>query len=341
MEVNPAKHCYNCGKTFRTPNELLRHKNRKTPCLIREITEEAKNNPLRCIYCNTISSKKSHLERHLTTCKIKNGGLDKLHGKVKHEEQMRIMQEQHRLELQAIKDQMNSEREATAVALASIKEEMEKIKASGSSVAKVNNTINNTVNNTVVNTGPVTININSYTSPNADHLLTFGKFNEIFMKEFAGLPVSLVCNLYFDPSHPENMSLHLVNKSTGEMLTMCEGNWKTMSIDDVSAKIRAVGYEIAERGIKMHRKNFKFGDAEYVCGNILGNIHRPDTTERDIKEIKDKIVESREITGNAPHIAAKLTASRAVGRVRKVGAPAATTDIDVIMSSAVGDNIAE
>lgn len=192
--------------------------------------------------------------------------------------------------------------------------ELENLKREIVSPHLQNITVNN---NTVVNTGPVTININSYTTPNADHLLTFKKFNEIFVKEFAGLPVAIVCELYFDPSHPENMSLHLVNKSTGEMLTMCEGNWATKHIDEVSQRMRAVGYEIAERGIKMHLKDIKFGDAEYVCGNILGNIHRSDTAERDIKEIKEKIVESREITGNASHIAAKLESSRAVGRVRR------------------------
>ena len=155
------------------------------------------------------------------------------------------------------------------------------------------------------------------------------------MKEFAGLPVEIVYNLYFDPNHSENMSIHLVNKSTGEMLTICEGGWKTMNIDEVSAKIRAVGYNIAERGIKLHRKNLKYSDADYVCGNIMGNVNHPGTTERDIKEIKEKIVENREITGSIPHIAAKLTAARSTGRVRKKGS------VNVDTSLNIGDNIAE
>lgn len=103
MEVNPAKHCYGCGKTFRTPNDLLRHKNRKTPCLIREITEDDKKNPLRCIYCNKISSKKGNLDGHLLKCKIKNGGLNKLHDKVKYEEQIRIIKEESTKEVNDVK----------------------------------------------------------------------------------------------------------------------------------------------------------------------------------------------------------------------------------------------
>ena len=155
------------------------------------------------------------------------------------------------------------------------------------------------------------------------------------MKEFAGLPVEIVYNLYFDPNHSENMSIHLVNKSTGEMLTICEGGWKTMNIDEVSAKIRAVGYNIAERGIKLHRKNLKYSDADYVCGNIMGNVNHPGTTERDIKEIKEKIVGNREITGSIPHIAAKLAAARSTGRVRKIGS------VNVDTSPNIGNNIAE
>ena len=334
MEADVVKHCYNCGKTFRTPAELIRHKNRKTPCLIREIAEGDKKNPLRCMYCNKISTKKSHLDRHLTTCKVKNGGLDKLHGKVKYEEQMCIMQEESNRKIDDVQKIVAAQAELLTAMQASheaMAKELETLRR-GTILPQTQNI---TVNNTMVNNGPVAINVNNYTSPNADHLLTFTKFNEIFMKEFAGLPVEIVYNLYFDINHPENMSLHLVNKSTGEMLTMCEGGWKTMNIDDVSAKIRAVGYKIAEKGIKLYRKNLKYSDADYVCGNIMSNVNHPGTTERDIKEIKEKIVENREITGSIPHIAAKIAAARSTGRVRKINTLTSSS------ANMLGDNIVE
>lgn len=316
--VNEKK-CYNCGKTFHTPTDLERHRKRKTPCLIRDLKEEDRKNPLRCIYCNKIFSTDGNLVKHLKICKIKNGGLDKLHDKVKHEEQMRIMQEEHKQELKAMEAKMQEQMAKQAEQLSVLTAEIKKIKAQQEITPVSMNTNNGIVVGelNITNTTNVNIHINSYTNPSADHLLTFEKFNEIFLKEFAGLPVSLVCGLYFDKSRPENMSIHLINKSTGEMLAMIEGNWATKHIDEVSQRMRLVGYEIAERGIKMHRKKLTFGDADYVCGNILQNVHHPGTEERDLREIREKIVESREITGAAPHIAAKLESTRAVGRVRK------------------------
>lgn len=70
------KKCYDCDKVFRTPANLLTHKNRKRPCLIKEIPPERINNPNRCIYCNNVFTNKSHLTAHLKICKIKNGKMD-------------------------------------------------------------------------------------------------------------------------------------------------------------------------------------------------------------------------------------------------------------------------
>src|SRR5688500_17551174 len=93
-QIEDNKKCYNCGKSFRTPADLLKHKNRKTPCLIREITPEIANNPNRCIFCNKVFSKPEHLTRHLRICKIKNGGMEMLADKVRYEQELRIMKEQ-------------------------------------------------------------------------------------------------------------------------------------------------------------------------------------------------------------------------------------------------------
>ena len=326
------KKCYNCCKEFRTPADLAKHKARKTPCLIRDISDDDKKNPLRCIYCNKIMSTVGNLTKHSKTCKIKHGGLDKLHYKVKYEEKLRIIREESLIELQVVKADMVAQMLAMKTEMM---EEMNKLK---SSVAVSPTTVNNnTINKGVINNN-INIHINNYTTPSVDHLLTFEKFNSLFMKEFAGLPIAIVCNLYFDSSHPENMSLHLINKSTGEMLAMMDDGWKTMSIEDVAMKIRDIGYNVTERGIKMHRKDIKFVDANWVCDNIIQNVHHPKTTERDIKEIKEKIVESREVTGAAPHIASKLESSRAVGRVRR-GLNGNLSNVEI--SDLRGDIIAE
>ena len=86
--------CDNCGKAFRTPADLLRHKNRKIPCIIREISEDDKDNPLRCGYCNKIFSKVNNLNQHFGRCKIKNGKIPTLHDVVKLEGDVRTLYEE-------------------------------------------------------------------------------------------------------------------------------------------------------------------------------------------------------------------------------------------------------
>jgi predicted Zn-ribbon and HTH transcriptional regulator len=65
------KKCNDCGKEFRDSHNFNQHKNRKTPCMVRELSQEQMNDPNRCIYCNKVFVKKSNLLRHLNTCKIK------------------------------------------------------------------------------------------------------------------------------------------------------------------------------------------------------------------------------------------------------------------------------
>ncbi|SIP85999.1 Bacteriophage T5 orf 172 domain-containing protein associated with Zinc finger domain [Pacmanvirus A23] len=65
------KTCIDCGKICRTPADLLKHRNRKSPCVIKEVSPMDLNNPNRCIYCNKVLSKKEHLTRHQKICKQK------------------------------------------------------------------------------------------------------------------------------------------------------------------------------------------------------------------------------------------------------------------------------
>lgn len=330
-ELIDNKKCYNCGKSFRTPTELARHKKRKTPCLILEVKPEDKLNPLRCIYCNRISSKSENLTKHLKTCKIKNGGLDKLHDKVRHDEQLRILREEHARELKAEVERAKAEVRAEFVdQLDEMRKEFfSKMDSQKQQVVTGGNVINN---NGVVNINNITVN--NYTEPNYDHLLTFEKFNATICREFARLPVALACDLYFDPKHPENISVHLVSKKTGEMIVMLEGSWRTMNIDEVSKKMRAVGYEIARQGIEKFRERFRFGDSEYLCGNILQNVHHPLTTIQDLDDIKGKIQDGRNISGVTEPVISELRKNARLARGLK-------TNTNEPAQIHPGDNIAE
>jgi hypothetical protein len=90
--INENK-CYKCGKEFKRHTELVSHKKRKTPCLIREVPPGQLDNPNRCIYCNKVLSTLGNKNKHLKSCKIKNGGMDILDDKVRHEREMCIMKE--------------------------------------------------------------------------------------------------------------------------------------------------------------------------------------------------------------------------------------------------------
>jgi hypothetical protein len=65
------KKCTDCGKVFTLVTDLQRHKNRKTPCVIRELTFEQLNNPNKCEFCNRTFVQPQTLTRHLKICKIK------------------------------------------------------------------------------------------------------------------------------------------------------------------------------------------------------------------------------------------------------------------------------
>jgi hypothetical protein len=228
------KKCYSCGKNFRTPADLIRHKNRKTPCLIREVPQNQIDNPNRCIYCNKILSKKEHLTRHITTCKIKNGGMEILVDKVRHEQEIRIMKEQ--IAMYQVAQQQAEARAVAAEQKAQQRDEMliktiqdmnkkidqftdkkiEPIIQQGNTTTNVNAPVNidNSTNN-IVNAPTINVNINSYLAPDissikitVDELLkTDGNFYKFILEK-----------VYFNPGLPENHSVYVPNKKEKDLI---------------------------------------------------------------------------------------------------------------------------
>lgn len=90
-EILKKNYCHDCGKQFVDTRSFQRHKDRKTPCIIREVPNGQMDNPNRCIHCNKIFSNKSHLVRHLKSCKIKNGGMNILVDKVHYEHEIKLL----------------------------------------------------------------------------------------------------------------------------------------------------------------------------------------------------------------------------------------------------------
>lgn len=198
------KTCYNCGKTFHTPTDLERHKKRKTPCLIREISDADKNNPLRCIYCNKIFSNVSHLTRHHKICKVKNGGMQTLHDKVKYEETLRIMQELQEKKdkdiqemFSAMQSQLNDQRGLIETLVAENKGLRKDRLAQNNNNAPVGAIINGDVN-APVTVNNITINVTNYDAPNLDYLRNLETFSKILNRELAMTPIALVEWIWYD-----------------------------------------------------------------------------------------------------------------------------------------------
>jgi hypothetical protein len=209
--------CYNCGKEFRKPSDFERHKNRKTPCLIREISPEHINNPNRCIFCNKIFSKKENLTKHHKICKIKNGGMDLLVDKVKYDQEIRILKE----ELAAEKREKNEQ-------VKQLRDDLETLKLAIAAVPRpaVNVTFN----------APINVIINNYTNP----YLTGIKITPDELANADKISKLLLQKLYFNPELPQNHCIYLQNKKNKSLIIYDEDGWRSISggnTDDVLLKL--------------------------------------------------------------------------------------------------------
>lgn len=205
-QTAPNNHkCLNCGKTFATAYSVDRHRNRKTPCVIRNVLPHDLHNPLRCIYCNKIFANNSNLQKHHKICVIKNGGMDLLAEKTKMEQEIKILKDT----INQLKSQPN--------------------------VTIINNSVvNNTVN----------IVLNNYLKPSLQHLFKDDLFLKTLNQHLVQTPVKLIPSIWFNSEIPHNLSIYLVNKNTKETLVYDGSEWQLTSIEKVSKNLRDRAYEV-------------------------------------------------------------------------------------------------
>jgi flagellar biosynthesis regulator FlaF len=281
------KKCYSCNKLFPTPSHLEKHKTRKTPCLIREIDPKHINNPNRCIFCNKIFSNKDNLKKHLKLCKIKNGGLEILEDKTRHEQEIRILKEKD-----VIRDKESEEYKQKIIEMEQtmkIRDEliinmMQKIQAGLEK--NTPHVINNQVNINQVN-----VTINGYLSPNIDHLLKDDFFKNFFLKHGVSTPTYIVPEIWLNPAIPDNITAYIVN-SQKETMTCYNGKgWKISTMDAVCEEIRDLSYEITANLI-----NFPLSVADQMLpGRMKINRDDPEQLIIETKMIKQKFVENMEM----------------------------------------------
>lgn len=118
----------------------------------------------------------------------------------------------------------------------------EQILKMGAGQTTINNTTNN--NNTVNNIIIEKLVINDYNRANITHLVDYDVFSKIFKEHWINTPVALVEKIWFVPNHPENISLHLVNKKNGEMLVVRGNKWVTDNTTNIIPEIREFTYNL-------------------------------------------------------------------------------------------------
>ncbi len=300
-EQNNDKKCYSCGKEFTSVNDLQRHKNRKTPCLIREIPVGQQLNPKRCIFCNKIFSTVGNLAKHATKCKIKNGGMQILDDKVRYEQEIRIMKEQLDRDRRKLEDENRLIREENRITREENKNltaRIEKIESAlmANNAVNITNNTNNTTNNNIV----INIQTNNYLNPNYDHLtnqndIENSPFIALFKKAPVQAPMALFPVVWFNPEFPENYSVYLVNKQTGNVLVYNNDKWESANFHtEIADKMRDRAYSIVENMVM--QPPFKLADRfEWEIGNMKRNRTDPGVIKYERDLLFNLITNNREI----------------------------------------------
>jgi DNA polymerase III delta prime subunit len=285
--------CYNCGKQFKKPSDFQRHKDRKTPCLIREIAPENIKHPNRCIYCNKIFSTPGNLKKHRGKCKIKNGGMQMLHDKVRHEEEMRIMVEENNRKNALLEAKLDLILEN----FRRLEEENKELRAQTRGNVRGNGNVGPiTGDNNTVNAVSNTLNINNYNTPNVEHLKNLEEFAKIFKHEMAGTPMALVEKIWYDPDYPENSALHLVNKKNGELMVVVGGKWITENATNIIPIIRHLVYELTQGMIVNNYDRLINFSNDMVPRFLELNRKDENVIKRDNEEIMQKMIDGRKIS---------------------------------------------
>ena len=280
--------CYNCGKQFKKPSDLDRHKNRKTPCLIREIAPDQINNPNRCIYCNKVLSKKEHLTRHLKVCKIKNGGMEILVDKVRNEQEIRILREQRENDKKTMEDKFKEKDEQ-------IKQLLELQQAQAAEIEDLKKAITLPTGNTINNNfnAPINITINNYLKPSLSHLGKNNLFTNTFKQNLVQTPMAIVPLIWFNPEHPENFSIYLVNKSTKETLTYDGTNWVVTNADKVTKDVRDRAYEITNGILDNPKLGILTAYTQNIPGTIKNNFADEELIKAECETIYNTFMQNR------------------------------------------------
>jgi hypothetical protein len=315
--------CGKCGQKFKLEHHLKQHLDRKRPCII-EVDDV--NNPLRCIHCKQVYSTKPNLLKHSRKCKMKNGGVVNIPDpNIRLAEQMRILMEEREKEKeerekekeeqkkkdeeQKKKDEERDKKDEELRAM--IKEILLRQTATDNSVGNTGTNHINTNNNIGVQNNNVNIVINNYNTPNIDHLLKSDPFFKTLGKFDIDLPIELILYTYFDPSHPENSSIHMTDKETKRILAMVDGTWNVFTMESMVEKLRELGYKFAAEGFRIHSnpeypERCKYIETKKdVINQIARQKNSPKNIEYESGRIQQKLFDEYNTSSKHPAVIAE------------------------------------
>lgn len=222
--------CDECGKTFGAPYLLKRHRRRKTPCSPivdrDQLPLEERSKPFACRFCNRRFSQTSNLYSHMKhNCQIAGS-----------ETGMQLLYE-HTLKKQL--EQQIQKNEAQEARLRLLEERLSRVSmaqpAGGRRPPPLANshlsigTINqaNTFNNT--------ININFFGGEDTSHVTPqniralldgITQSHKSSMQAALSALLETATMIYSDPSHPENLTCYLPNKTKDDVMVHREAGWE-------------------------------------------------------------------------------------------------------------------
>jgi hypothetical protein len=271
LQENTNK-CYSCGKVFRAPALLQRHKNRKTPCLIQEVTPDQAANPNRCIFCNKIFSNKSNLHKHLSKCKIKNGGMDMLFDKVKYDQELRILKEQM--------EQNNRQNKEKDDRIKQLRDEVDALKQTITTQSSLQ-TVN--YNAPITNNNTFNVTINNYTTPTiAGITITQGELDNV-----TKLSKFLLEKLYFNPAAPENHCIYLKNLKDKSLIVFDNNKWEAVCGENTGEVITKLSNSVYGNGV--HLLNGGAGPYGGIDGNFIKLLPAVQRTIQDFNTSTDTL----------------------------------------------------
>ena len=311
MDDLPLNRCNKCGNNFSSSRALERHNNRKTPCVI----IEAKDSPFRCTYCNRVYATKGNLTKHLKSCPMKNGGVQKLPEEVQLKERLRIVEEEQRKkeEEQRKKEEETQKRfaELQSIFAAKLAELEEKLAKQPPQIVQTGPINNGTVNNNNIN---ILMYPNPYHAPNVEYLMKHPEDVRAEVNQHGiRLPETLIVPIYFNKNHPENLAVHCIDEKKDEYYVYGKDGWEYADANKVAEVMRVVAYKTSIRMVDEHcttPEQLNYGQ------QIKQYINAKDAeTNRELTEIKNTVASRRDVSKRvlltiAPEVGSQIVAKK-------------------------------